>query len=517
MKLSATLVFIIGAAAASAQTTYTVSILYTFPASNTGPTGITVDSKGNIYSAGNFAAFPNAPGIAQIFAPTSSNGNGSAVLFAGGALNGSNDGSGSAAQFSFPEGMATDAAGNIYVADVQSLYGGGTVREIVPTTGTVTTLSGLNGTTQIFNSLGGSSGGFGPDGVAVSASGNIYVTIGGTTPDACLAQYVPGGSPISISTGQSVPQHIQTYGIAVDSSNDLYVTCVGSPPATDVNGVFEFSPAQLFVVEINGSSASQLYGLPVGANSMLEPNLGQLTGPVPIAVDNSGNIYVGWYGNLYLYNSQGGPTEIATIGGPIVGLATDSSGRIYVASGPPGYLSSNIYGPGLLSVVAPPGVSPLPSTPTPTPTPTPIQASHFINISTRAFVGIGGSVAIAGFTISGGANEQVLIRGVGPSLSIFSVSGVLAQPVLALFNSSGTQLATNTGWGTNSNSSQVNAAFAATGAFALPSGSADSALLVSLAPGSYTAQVSGLNNTTGNALIEVYQVPTPTPTPTPIP
>jgi hypothetical protein len=109
--------------------------------------------------------------------------------------------------------------------------------------------------------------------------------------------------------------------------------------------------------------------------------------------------------------------------------------------------------------------------------------------------------------ISGPSNEQVLIRGVGPALSQFSVAGVLAQPLLSIFTSSGTQLASNAGWGSNANAQQVSASFGATGAFALPSGSADSALLLTLATGSYTAEVSGLNNSTGNALIEVYEVP----------
>jgi len=129
------------------------------------------------------------------------------------------------------------------------------------------------------------------------------------------------------------------------------------------------------------------------------------------------------------------------------------------------------------------------------------------NVSCRAYVGTGSSVAVAGFVISGTATEQVLIRGVGPALTQFSVAAALAQPVLTVFNSAGTQLASNTGWGTNADPQQVSAAFGATGAFALPSGSPDSALLLSLAPGSYTAEVSGLNNTTGNALIEVYEMP----------
>jgi len=154
-------------------------------------------------------------------------------------------------------------------------------------------------------------------------------------------------------------------------------------------------------------------------------------------------------------------------------------------------------------------------TPTPTPSPTPIppaptaaSAMHLTNLSTRAYVGTQGNVAIAGFVVSGSSGtKQVLIRGVGPTLVQFSVTGFLAQPVLTLFNSSGTKIASNTAWGTNPNPLQLSAAFTAAGAFVLPSGSADSALLLSLAPGSYTAEVSGLNNTTGTALIEVYEVP----------
>ncbi len=132
---------------------------------------------------------------------------------------------------------------------------------------------------------------------------------------------------------------------------------------------------------------------------------------------------------------------------------------------------------------------------------------QLINISTRGNVTSGSGLLIGGFVISGSANEQVLIRAIGPTLSEFSVSGALAQPVLTVFNSSGTQIATNTGWSTNSNAAQISAAFTSTGAFVLPVSSADSAVLLSLAPGAYTVQVSGLNGTAGNALVEVYEVP----------
>jgi hypothetical protein len=68
-------------------------------------------------------------------------------------------------------------------------------------------------------------------------------------------------------------------------------------------------------------------------------------------------------------------------------------------------------------------------------------------------------------------------------------------------------IATNTGWGTNTNPAQIASVAAQVGAFALVSGSADSADVVNLAPGAYTIQISGVNSTTGVALAEVYEVP----------
>src|SRR5208283_2797196 len=98
------------------------------------------------------------------------------------------------------------------------------------------------------------------------------------------------------------------------------------------------------------------------------------------------------------------------------------------------------------------------------------------NVSCRACVGTNANVAIVGFVVTGqaGSGIQVLIRGVGPALSQFALTGVLAQPVLTLFDSSGKPLATNTGWSANSNLSLIIATMAATGAFALPWNSADS-------------------------------------------
>jgi hypothetical protein len=131
-----------------------------------------------------------------------------------------------------------------------------------------------------------------------------------------------------------------------------------------------------------------------------------------------------------------------------------------------------------------------------------------INISTRAQVGTGGNVLIPGFVIGGGGTETLLIRADGPGLTQFGVGGVLAQPSLVVVNSSGTTVASNTGWGNNTSPTpaQIANIAAQVGAFALPSDSADCALVVTLSPGAYTVQVSGVGATTGVALAEIYEV-----------
>ena len=122
-------------------------------------------------------------------------------------------------------------------------------------------------------------------------------------------------------------------------------------------------------------------------------------------------------------------------------------------------------------------------------------------------MGTGSGIIIPGFVISGVGTEQLLARGDGPSLSAFGVSGALAQPSLSVFDSTGAVIATNTGWSTAPNAAQVASVAASVNAYPLPAGSADSALIVDLAPGSYTMQVSGTDSTTGVGLAELYEIP----------
>jgi hypothetical protein len=131
-------------------------------------------------------------------------------------------------------------------------------------------------------------------------------------------------------------------------------------------------------------------------------------------------------------------------------------------------------------------------------------ASRVVSLSARSMAGQGDNILIVGFAISGTGNKTLLIRGVGPTLTQYGVSGVLADPQLKLFNQQGQELQENNDWG---GGAALANAFTQTYAFALPVASKDAALLVTLAPGVYTAQVSGVGNTTGIALIEVYEVP----------
>ncbi|MBL9213497.1 MAG: hypothetical protein JNL92_23735 [Opitutaceae bacterium] len=135
------------------------------------------------------------------------------------------------------------------------------------------------------------------------------------------------------------------------------------------------------------------------------------------------------------------------------------------------------------------------------------STSRFINLSARTVAGTGAQSLIAGFVLSGNVPRTLLIRGIGPTLGAFGVAGALANPRLELHttvNNRDTTVAANAGWG---GSPALSAAFAQVGAFALPVGSADAALLITLTPGSYTAQVAGAGNTTGIALVEVYELP----------
>jgi hypothetical protein len=129
---------------------------------------------------------------------------------------------------------------------------------------------------------------------------------------------------------------------------------------------------------------------------------------------------------------------------------------------------------------------------------------RLVNVSARGTTGLNESTLTAGFTIQGEARVNVLLRGIGPSLERFGVTGALGNPKLTLFRGS-TLVSSNDNWSEFAPAA-IEAAQTAVGAFALDAAVRDAALLVPLSPGSYSAQVSS-STESGVAMIEVYEVP----------
>jgi hypothetical protein len=130
------------------------------------------------------------------------------------------------------------------------------------------------------------------------------------------------------------------------------------------------------------------------------------------------------------------------------------------------------------------------------------------NISTRSLVQTGANVMIGGFIIEGTGPKTVIIRAIGPELTPLGVPNALADPALDLHNSSGALIASNNNWQTTViggiiSSSQVSA-IQSSGH--VPTEPSESAIIATLQPGNYTAIVRGVNNTTGVALVEVYDL-----------
>ena len=126
--------------------------------------------------------------------------------------------------------------------------------------------------------------------------------------------------------------------------------------------------------------------------------------------------------------------------------------------------------------------------------------ARLANISTRALVGIGDDLMIAGFILGNqNGNDRLVVRGIGPSLAAFGVTNALANPTLELRNSDGTLLMANNDW-------QDDSAQAAelTAAGLAPPNPLESAIAATLPPGAYTALLAGQSNGTGVGLVEVY-------------
>jgi len=213
------------------------------------------------------------------------------------------------------------------------------------------------------------------------------------------------------------------------------------------------------------------------------------------------NVFAGATG-VAANDNWGGDTQVSAVGAQFgafaLGAATSRDAALYAPAFGAGAYTVQVSGVGGTTGVALAEIYDatatdlfMPSTP------------RLINVSARTQVGTGADILITGFSISGTTPVRLLIRAVGPALTAFGVTGVLTDPKLDLYEGS-TLLQSNDNWG---GGALIANAASSVGAFALDPASRDAVLLVTLPPGAYTAQVSGVNNATGVALVEAYEIP----------
>jgi len=133
--------------------------------------------------------------------------------------------------------------------------------------------------------------------------------------------------------------------------------------------------------------------------------------------------------------------------------------------------------------------------------------ARLLNLSSRAHVARGGVRFVSGVVLAPGQARRVLIRAAGPSLATLGVPSPLADPILTVRDDAGRTVAVNDNWGDRNASASISAASTTTGAFPfIGTDSRDSAVVLDLPPGAYTIEVAGVGDTSGTALVELYDL-----------
>ncbi|HUP60473.1 MAG TPA: NHL repeat-containing protein [Thermoanaerobaculia bacterium] len=285
------------------------------------PRGVAIDSGGNVYVADtrNYTIRKITPA-------------GAVTTMAGLAgIHGSADGTGSAASFRSPIGVATDSSGNVYVSETSA------IRKITPA-GAVTTLAGDPANQGFADGTGSAARFFWPSGVAIDGGGNVYVAdkdnhaIRKVTTTGAVTTLAgdPGNQGSADGTG-SAARFAYPHGVATDSSGNLYVA------DTRNNTIRKITPA---------GQVTTLAGLAgIGGNADGTGSAAQFGFPTGVATDTNGNIYVADYRSIRKVTPEG---VVTTLGGNphpgnvdgtgiaarfdgAFGVATDTSGNVYVA------------------------------------------------------------------------------------------------------------------------------------------------------------------------------------------
>ncbi len=496
---------------------------------------------------------------------------------------GSTDGVGAEARFAFPRGLALDVAGNLIVADGVSVrkvtpvgvvttlttaanaigvatdpagntyiaeVGAHTIRRLAPD-GTNTLIAGATDVSGSDDGAGATARLNSPWGLVVDSTGNLYVADNGNNtirkgtasvlPFAITLPPAPShsaaGASVALSVGASggnlAYQWKKDGAIIAGATNAAFT--LANPSATADMGYYSavvtsagtsVETASAFLSVTNPAAPGRLIN--VATRGLVQPG-GALTPGFVLRGTGTRQLVVRGVGPTLLRFGLGGSLadprfELAPLGGATLltnddwatGGSTLAASSAAVGAFPLDPLSKDA---AAFTTLTPTGngtgytVRVTGATATDSgialaeiydadPLTSPVQ---IVNVSTRGFVGTGANALVPGFVIGGSGPLQLLIRAVGPGLAPFGVTGLLADPQLTVTPlGKDTPVATNDNWG---GTATLTAAFAAAGAFALPLDSKDAVVLLRLPPGAYTVTVSGVGGTTGTALVEIYEVP----------
>ena len=362
------------------------------------------------------------------------------------------------------------------------------------------------GNLLVFRNTGGTPGTFAtgftnPKGIVFDGNGHVYVADAGK--NAIIVFTVPDGAGTTYATGLNSP-----VGLALDINGNLYVTESASgniikfaPDKTQTtfagnaggpSGLVFDASGNLFVADFSGGKIYKY--TPSATQSTFATGLDH---PAGLAMDSAGNLFEAdsGSGTIFKFSPDGTKTTFVTGAGRPYGLAFDTSGNLIVADNGGGatvryspdaakavIFQSNFNTPQFLAV-------------------SPAQ-HQLLNISTRGFIRGGSDVIIAGFVVAGNGpvGTSILVRALGPSLSGFGISDPLADPVVELRDASGTLLASNNDW-----KDTQQAAITATPL--APTNDRESAILITLPGGAFTAIVGTANGAPGTVVVEVYNLP----------
>src|SRR5436189_41029 len=289
----------------------------------------------------------------------------------------------------------------------------------------------------------------------LAAPGDLFETDQGSNR---IFKFTPVGAKSTFATGLGGP-----FGVAVDAFGNVFEANFNS------GVIFKFTPAGVKSTFASG-----------------------LNGPVALAFDASGNLFEAdsSSNSIFKFTPAGVKTTFASGLNMPVALAFDA----------PATLSEGNHGSNKTFKFTPAGAKSTFASGLSSPSGLAFEpaTAQLTNISTRASVQTGSGVTIAGFIISGTDSKQVVIRGLGPTLTQFGVSGVLADPTLDLHNST-SSITTNDNW-----KDTQQAAIQATNL--APPNNLESALVTTVPAGNYTAILEGSNGGTGIGLVEIYKV-----------